>query len=101
MTELKKEELLGILGIRFAGVCSRKEARAYQQIRAIITKFDEECVRSYKTGYKAGLIQKPEVTEEWIEKMAEDTAGDYPDVAFPNLITIFKKLLKEAGVHVS
>lgn len=46
------------------------------------------------------LEEKRKVTEGWIQKMAEDTASDYPDVAFPNLITIFKKLLKEAGLKV-
>ena len=46
------------------------------------------------------LEEKRKVTEGWIQKMAEDTASDYPYVAFPNLITIFKKLLKEAGIKV-
>ena len=49
------------------------------------------CVRDAK---------KTIVDEEWIIEQAENTASDYPDVAFPNLITIFKKLLKEAGVEM-
>jgi hypothetical protein len=46
------------------------------------------------------LEEKQTVTNKWIEEKAVDTANDYPDVAFPNLIAIFKKLLKEAGVKV-
>lgn len=46
------------------------------------------------------LEEKLTVTNKWIEEKAVDTASDYPDVAFPNLIAIFKKLLKEAGMKV-
>ena len=46
------------------------------------------------------LEEKQTVTNKWIEEKAVDTASDYPDVAFPNLIAIFKKLLKEAGIKV-
>jgi hypothetical protein len=46
------------------------------------------------------LEEKEGVTEEWIEEKAVGTASDYPDIAFPNLIIIFKKLLKEAGIKV-
>ena len=46
------------------------------------------------------LIQKPGVTKEWIEKMAVDIANDYGDVAFPNLITIVKRIIARAGVEV-
>ncbi len=44
--------------------------------------------------------EKPQVTERWLTEKAEETASDHPYVAFPNLITIFKKLLKEADVKV-
>ncbi len=44
---------------------------------------------------------QPQVTEEWIEERAVFTANDYSDIALPNLIAIFKKLLKEAGVWVA
>ena len=50
---------------------------------------------------KALIENEPTVTEEWIEEQAVFTANDYSDVAFPNLIAIFKKLLKEAGVSVA
>ena len=46
------------------------------------------------------LEERTTVTNKWIEEKAVDTANDYPDVAFPNLIAIFKKLLKEAGMKV-
>lgn len=46
------------------------------------------------------LEEKGKVTKEWIEEKAAGTASDYPDIAFPNLIAIFKKLLKEAGIKV-
>ena len=46
------------------------------------------------------LIQKPGVTKEWIEEMAVDIANDYGDVAFPNLITIVKRIIAEAGVEI-
>ena len=45
-------------------------------------------------------LEEKKVTKEWIEEKAVETASDYPDVAFPNLIAIFKKLLKEAGTEV-
>lgn len=37
---------------------TEKDTQAYQQIKARITKFDEECVKSYKTGYKAGVVDE-------------------------------------------
>ncbi len=46
------------------------------------------------------LEEKGKVTEKWVQERAEVAASDDPDVAYPNLIVIFKKLLKEAGVEV-
>jgi len=58
----------------------------------------ERCGQAYEQIM--ALIKKPQVTDEWIIQQAENTASDYPDVAFPNLITIFKGLLKEAGYQI-
>ena len=49
---------------------------------------------------KEMIQKKPEVTEEWIIKKAEEIASDYGDVAFPNLISIIKKLFTEVGVEI-
>lgn len=53
--------------------------QAHRQIKVIIMKFDEECVKSYKVGYKAGIVNEntrmrknqPEVAEELLEKLEE------------------------------
>ena len=82
---MKKEKLLEVLEHLKRDSCellqwNEKNNQAYNQIVALVKK---------------------EVTEEWIIEMAEKTATDYPDVAFPNLITIFKGLLTEAGVSIA
>lgn len=123
MKDLKKEELLRWLNYwREETVTIEKEEspepppfergqgqQAYQQIKECIGEAFAIPSTSQREGELEEIIikmqeeldKKPQVTEEWIQEKAEDTASDYPDVAFPNLITIFKKLLKEAGVHVS
>jgi len=72
--------------------------QALEEIVAILKNFDKECVKSYKTGYKAGVIEKPQhdekterelqemysdkkpgVTEEWIEEKATKFLDDLCD----------------------
>ena len=69
MSRLKEDELLEELA--YAVGSSAISEQAYQEIVALITKFDKECVKSFDAGYKAGVIeQKPKVTEEWVEEKA-------------------------------
>ncbi len=91
MRELKKEELIRIINTAFAHLL--KDIN-YKETKARYEQAKEEIVALIKIG-------RLEVTEEWIIKRAEETAADYPDVAFPNLITIFKGLLTEAGVSIT
>lgn len=79
--KLNKEELLEHLSDWYEysriekalNVIYKTDEQAYQQIKATITKFDEECEKSFDAGYKAGLIEKkPQVTEEWKEEKAKD-----------------------------
>jgi len=67
MSKLKKEELLEKLNKAFEYLpLSIANGQAHRQIKAIITKFSEECVKSFDVGYKAGVIERPRVTEGWI-----------------------------------
>ena len=70
---MKEKELLDELAMWYGTYpFSDKNEQAYQQILALITKFDKECVKSFDAGYKAGVIEKPRVTEEWIEEKANE-----------------------------
>lgn len=115
MKDLKKEELLDTLDtmlIRtvadidehdgksdYAKELVEKVEQAYQQIKAIITKFDEECVKSFDTGYKAGVIERPKVTEEFIEKWADKFDG-FAQQRLIIDIDLIKQMLKEAGYQI-
>jgi len=115
--KLKEEKLLGKLD-QWIGRARRDEApdniiwhidddSAYQDIVALIQKFSEECVKSYKTGYKAGIVnensrmrKKPKVTDEWYEERVKEflkkTYGKpiYP-ISVRDLTDFIRKLIKE------
>lgn len=88
MIKLTKEEILGELQFNWKNPHTKnskhweRNQRAYKRIAAIIKN-------------------QPTITEEWIIESAENVAADYPEVAFPNLIAIFKGLLTEAGVSIT
>ena len=108
MRELSREELLKELD-KAVGIT----IVAYQQIVRLIKKEslpNTSWEKSQITMEEAKTMiaslsntiaelkkQKPkEVTEEWVKEMAVDIANDYGDVAFPNLITIVKRIIAEA-----
>jgi len=92
MTKLKNEELLEELQCAFYDYVLKAKMKDY--LKEFITTREQAYYQIKE------MIRKSGVTEEWIQEKAENTASDYPDVAFPNLITIFKALLKEVGVRV-
>ena len=61
---------------------------------------NEYCLPYYRK-IAAIIKNQPTITNEWIIESAENIAADYPEVAFPNLIAIFKGLLTEAGVSIT
>ena len=103
MERLSQKELLGILGIRFAGVCSREEAKAYQQIKEMIQKpgVGKEFMKRWKRKLSDAIDSinlYEEMSLEERVKVDLDMVGDERDEQFSKLIP---ELLKEAGISVA
>ncbi len=78
MKKLNKEELLGWLKIKLSTELSklpwdREDKQAYQQIKE--------------------LIQKPKVTEEWIEEKARELGAYYPNETFGEALSRCRKFI--------
>lgn len=66
---MNKDELLEWLDEKV----NNYDDQAYQEIKAIITRFDEECVKSFDAGYKAGVVESTSKEEDWDN--ARDACG--------------------------
>lgn len=107
--KLTQEELLRILDCMITDYqmeigWNKKWAQTYTQLKEIVEKHFEFVALIKAYGQDRSLDRKvqkkPSVTREKIYDIATQIVCDYPDVVFPNMITVVKYIAKEFGVEV-
>jgi len=102
--KMMSEELVEWLGDKIdTSTWYKDDEQAYQEIKKRLEQKPKHC--EWWTE-EAGCVTSEDcpylkpISREFVEEIAVNIASDYSDVAFPNLITIVKYVIKKAGHEV-